>query len=68
MSVSREHERFVHKLMTPNVEGWRPWFAWRPVLINGSWHWWEWVEKGTLWGPIGDSGYGMNVYRLSQSK
>jgi hypothetical protein len=38
------------------LETWRPWFAWRPVVIDGHRVWLEWVYKRTkiYHGGMGD--------------
>lgn len=28
---------------------WRPWFAWRPVLVGAKWAWRETVERKIEW-------------------
>lgn len=70
MPTTEKHRQFMHRLMSPSVEGWHQWFAWRPVYSHSDkrWYFWEWIEKGTLWGPIGDSGYGVGVYRKVEAR
>jgi hypothetical protein len=29
------------------LEKWRPWFAWRPVVIDGQRVWLEWIYRRT---------------------
>lgn len=36
---------------------WKPWFAWRPVRVNGKWYWFKQVYRQHLLSP------GSGVYR-----
>jgi hypothetical protein len=32
------------QLNTDYRQWYKPWFAWRPVMISGRWVWLEWIE------------------------
>lgn len=35
--------------LLPEIQGWREWFAWRPVLACGRIRWLSWIQCRYLW-------------------
>ena len=66
-------ETFAEKCK--RLETWRPWFAWRPVVIDNERIWLEWIFRRTkvYWGGGGDVMYeveftdAMSILRRQQA-
>lgn len=48
----------------PRRSGWRPWFAWRPVVIGSEWVWLELVERREVYVACHPCGEYESQYRL----
>lgn len=48
---SRIHGIIIDEL--DKINPWKPWYAWRPKLINGRWYWCTWIYRKFVLSPGG---------------
>jgi hypothetical protein len=47
-----------------NCHNWHPWFAWRPVVVDCTVVWWEWVDRKITYEWIGITMIKKKTYRF----